>query len=94
MQIEELVFQEQVERLKDKCKIRSDTLKWSKNKQKDHAKECDLCCNISYTIDGTTDVKNPLKLFNDYSEFSILCSKIASESLLRYIPNILSRIGK
>ena len=30
---------------------------------------------------GTTDVKNPLKSFFDCSDFSIHCSKIATESL-------------
>ena len=29
----------------------------------------------------TTDLKNPLKLFYDYSDFSIPCSKIATKSL-------------
>ena len=55
MQIEEtVVFQEQIEKSKDNSKIKKktdvprnvvsvDTLKWSKKKQKDHAKECDLC---------------------------------------------------
>ena len=84
MQIEEpVVFQEQVEKLKDNSKIKkktdaprnvvnADTLKWSKQKQKDHAKEYSLCRKILFTKDGTTDVKNPLKLFYDYSDFSIL----------------------
>ena len=34
-------------------------------------------------INDTTDLKNPLKLFYDYSDFSIFCSKIATESLLQ-----------
>ena len=73
MQIKEtVIFQEQVEKSNDNSKIKKktdtprnavnvDMLKWSIRKRKDHAKECNLCRNISFTIDGTTDVKNPLK---------------------------------
>ena len=58
-----------------------DMLKLSKKKQKDHPKKYDLCDNISFTIHGTTNVKNPLKLFYNYIDFSILCLKIATKSL-------------
>ena len=70
--------------------VNVDTLKWSKKKQKDHTKEYNLCCNILLIIDGNTDVKTfsfdflTLNLFYNYSDFSILCSKIATESL-RYV---------
>ena len=92
MKIGELViFRKQVEKSKDNSKITKktdaprnvvnvDMLKWSKKKQKDLAKECDLCRNISFTIDGTTDVKNPLKLFYNYIDFSILCSELVTKS--------------
>ena len=56
-------------------------LKWSRKKAADKSKECNLSGAIAFELPDTVDTKNPVKLFYSYSDFSILCSKIATESI-------------
>ena len=63
------------------------TLKWSKKKVKDKSIECNLSRKISFTMDGTIDVHDPVKLFYEYGDFVILCSKIATESIRYALQN-------
>ena len=56
-------------------------LKWSRKKAADKSKECNLSSEIAFELPGTVDTKNPVKLFYSYSDFSILCSKIVTESI-------------
>ena len=61
--------------------IEVEKLKWSRKKVADKSKECNLSGEIAFELPGTVDTKNPVKLFYSYSDFSILCSKIATESI-------------
>ena len=56
-------------------------LKWSRKKAADKLKECNLTGEIAFALPDTVDTKNPVKLFYSYIDISILCSKIATESI-------------
>ena len=75
---------------KRKKKINADDMKSTKRKFKVVTKESQLNGNISFNFDGLTgvvDTKDPIKLFYANTDFSLLCTKLASESIRYALQN-------
>ena len=68
---------------KRKKKINADDMKWTNRKFKVVTKESQLNGNISFNFDGLTGVK----LFYAYTYFSLLCTKLASQSIRYALQN-------
>ena len=61
-------------------------MKWSKRKLNDTATKCDKERNISFNM-GHVKTTDPIDLFYKFADFSLLCSKIGTESIRYALQN-------